>query len=351
MLEDLSTKDPETIVASLIDPKCGFESLLDTKLSNDYIVLIIRVLKIVSQSALMANKASIMRLISKETFIDRLTSFILGLSVQQLRDRRRSVYYWNDEKDFWENVIVLAEVLLATVPVRATEVLPKLLKATILFLPQIAHQNLDGTAQQEILSKLQKVQEKLDLSIAEVVRKAQACSDVPEEEPPDDFRTLTIYPTSEEITCQKRSFVRKNVVEGAYRDVHTYLDIQFRLLREDFVAPLRDAITTYMNQHLTERGDRKRISNIKIYKHVEFLFPCHVNDQVGIQLQFEYDAKRLKQKQNYAYSRRLMYGSLLVFTQNNFANIIFGRVLQRDLKQLQNNQIVSTYTYIIYLVY
>lgn len=341
-LEELSTQDPETIIFTLIDPKKGFDSLLDTNLSNDYIVLIIRVLKVVCQSPLMQNKASILRLISKDNFITHLTRFMMELCVQQERDRCRSRHYWNNENAFWENLLVLCEVLLATVPVRATEVLPKVLVTAVSFLPQIKHQNFNY---HNVLEELKVLDEKLKLVLEENERKRHAPKDVQEEEPPNDFKSLTIYPTSEEITTDKRSFLRKNVVEGAYKDVHTYLDVQFRLLREDFVAPLREAITKYMDQQLY-RGDRKRISNIKIYNHVEFLFPCHVNDQVGVQVQFEFDKKRLKQRQNYAYSRRLMYGSLLVFTQDNFGSLLFGRVLQRDIKQLEKHQVVIIFIFL-----
>ena len=55
------------------------------------------------------------------------------------------------------------------------------------------------------------------------------------EKPPNDFRDIPICPTSKEITTQERSFLRKNILKGSYENAEHYLDVQFRLLREDFV--------------------------------------------------------------------------------------------------------------------
>ena len=62
-----------------------------------------------------------------------------------------------------------------------------------------------------------------------------------DEEPPDDFREIEICPTSTDLANVK-PFLRKNQINGQYKDLDTYLDIQFRLLREDLVKPLRDSI-------------------------------------------------------------------------------------------------------------
>lgn len=104
-----------------------------------------------------------------------------------------------------------------------------------------------------------------------------------EEEPPDDFREISIYPTSEEITNSECSFVRKNKVEGSYRDVNQYLDIQFRLLREDFVAPLRQGVSDYIKQ---SKGliERKKIHSVRVHRKVHFLSTENVRDKVGFKV-------------------------------------------------------------------
>ncbi len=64
------------------------------------------------------------------------------------------------------------------------------------------------------------------------------------ENPPDDFRGIEIVPTSEELAKNEQPFLRSNIEEGAFKDLDHYLDVQFRLLREDFVGPLREGIAT-----------------------------------------------------------------------------------------------------------
>lgn len=60
-------------------------------------------------------------------------------------------------------------------------------------------------------------------------------------EPPESFRDLSILPTPEELIGD-RPYLRPNLVKGAYTDKEHYLDVQFRLLREDCFGPLRDGI-------------------------------------------------------------------------------------------------------------
>jgi hypothetical protein len=59
-------------------------------------------------------------------------------------------------------------------------------------------------------------------------------------EPPNDFTEMTIVPTFADIITDQKSFLRKNITNGAYQNVHHYLDVQFRLLREDYLCPLRE---------------------------------------------------------------------------------------------------------------
>ena len=62
------------------------------------------------------------------------------------------------------------------------------------------------------------------------------------QKPPNDFRDIPVCPTSKEIRTQERPFLRKNITKGRYDDAEHYLDVQFRLLREDFLEPLREGI-------------------------------------------------------------------------------------------------------------
>lgn len=73
-----------------------------------------------------------------------------------------------------------------------------------------------------------------------------------------DFREVTIFPNSAEILKDPGPLInrfcisfyyfmlivrlRKNVIEGKYENILHYLDVHFRLLREDCVSSIRDGI-------------------------------------------------------------------------------------------------------------
>ncbi len=62
-------------------------------------------------------------------------------------------------------------------------------------------------------------------------------------DPPDDFRSISVTPSPSELTSTSPPYLRPNIVEGTYRNPDHYLDVQFRLTREDYVGPLREAVT------------------------------------------------------------------------------------------------------------
>jgi len=67
------------------------------------------------------------------------------------------------------------------------------------------------------------------------------------EPPPNDFRQMSIFPDiRSDIHATGEPFLRRNIVKGGYDDAEHYLDVQFRLLREDFIRPLRNGIHEYM---------------------------------------------------------------------------------------------------------
>lgn len=65
-------------------------------------------------------------------------------------------------------------------------------------------------------------------------------------EAPEDFRQINIVPTPGELLSRSDVFLRPNKTCGAYNDANHYLDVQFRLQREDFVQPLRKGIQDFM---------------------------------------------------------------------------------------------------------
>ena len=147
--------------------------------------------------------------------------------------------------------------------------------------------------------------------------------------PPEDFRRLSVIPTHEDIFPQERPFLRENKVIGRYDNKEHYLDVQFRLLREDFVRPLRDGI-----QQLVVMGDQRnngkhRLDDIRVYDNVRILSPVFTSNGIAHKVRFDVSRFRGVQWEN---SKRLIFGSLLCLSKDKFENFVFATVANRELR-------------------
>jgi hypothetical protein len=83
----------------------------------------------------------------------------------------------------------------------------------------------------------------------------------------DGFRKMSICPNRDDIYLKRLPFFRKNIVKGKYFSVDHYLDVHFRLLREDFVRPLRNGINEYLSA-IKRNQPYNRIDGIRVYSNV-----------------------------------------------------------------------------------
>ncbi|CAF4356443.1 unnamed protein product [Rotaria sp. Silwood2] len=137
--------------------------------------------------------------------------------------------------------------------------------------------------------------------------------------PPDDFHELSIYPTLTEIFQQQTPYLRKNITTGQYNNGTHYLDIHFRLLREDFLWPLREAICQYMSDD--NRNVSFRNSNVRLYRNTTFT--GSMCSQAGILFSLFIDLQSLPKTIIWTNSRRLIYGNLLAATFDDFYTSCF----------------------------
>ncbi|XP_022092100.1 NFX1-type zinc finger-containing protein 1-like isoform X2 [Acanthaster planci] len=148
-----------------------------------------------------------------------------------------------------------------------------------------------------------------------------------EKPPPNNFRDIPIFPESREIRQVTRPFLRKNIIKGKYESVEHYLDVQFRLLREDFVAPLREGVTEF----LTDTTGRPQ--DIRIYQNV--VVQNRTMGENGFIYTLNFDVRPLK-RVRWEASKRLLYGSFVCLTKDKFHHIICATVENRkpaDLAQ------------------
>ncbi|ELU00979.1 hypothetical protein CAPTEDRAFT_62018, partial [Capitella teleta] len=156
----------------------------------------------------------------------------------------------------------------------------------------------------------------------------------------EDFKSLPITPTLADLMSDELPFLRKNKITGRYRSVQHYLDVQFRLLREDFISPLRNGIQELLRSKELRKVKQTRLNyqgDIRLYQNVHINVP--ICGRYGIVYRLSFDVAALK-KVDWEHSKRLITGSLLCLSADNFKTIIFAIVSDRDVKQLRRGHIL-----------
>lgn len=154
-------------------------------------------------------------------------------------------------------------------------------------------------------------------------------------EPPENFRELSIIPTREDIIASQDQdqelFLRKNKIQGHYNNEEHYLDVQFRLLREDFLRPLRDGIQQLMAMD-SDSSSNDRLQDVRVYENVRILNPVCTSNGVAYKIRFDIASFHRVQWEN---SKRLIFGSLLCLSKDNFNSFAFATVANRELKDIR----------------
>ena len=148
------------------------------------------------------------------------------------------------------------------------------------------------------------------------------------EAPPDDFLQLSVLPTCDDMKEDKNIFVRPAVLEGGYKDKVHYLDVQFRLMKQDFVIPLRKGINEFQKS-----GKKKHFSpsDLRMYYDVHIL---GIVTQSGIDHVLQFDVKKLKSVK-WDFSKRLIFGSLVCLSKDGFETIAMATISNRDTEDLK----------------
>ncbi|KAK0419941.1 hypothetical protein QR680_014419 [Steinernema hermaphroditum] len=144
--------------------------------------------------------------------------------------------------------------------------------------------------------------------------------------PPEDFRTISVVPTKEDMLVIDKPYLRKNVTKGHYDDGDHYLDVQFRLLREDLLDPLRSGVNSYRSAAGTRgKGD------VYVYENVKIGYPRLDMDMGEMVFPVQF-----KPRHRCRWIRQMIFGSLVVLSKDGFEqDFIFGTVAIRDLFDLQ----------------
>ncbi|CDW74883.1 UNKNOWN [Stylonychia lemnae] len=163
-------------------------------------------------------------------------------------------------------------------------------------------------------------------------------------QPPDDFQDIDVIPTFHELQKDGIPFLRKMPTEGVFQNTHYYLDVVYRLLREDAIRPLREGISVMSKQqNLGQIQDQSnyqiqkklnrdlRDAGVKLYDEVALynLTITRNSPDIAITLRiFE------KGKSNWMTSKKLLPGSLVIISKDEFKSFDFFLVSERNGKQM-----------------
>ena len=146
------------------------------------------------------------------------------------------------------------------------------------------------------------------------------------------FRSLSTLPTLDDIHCAPTRYLRPIKTTGSFADGEEYLDIQFRLLREDLISPLRNGIREIRNETLLHERKEK----LGIYSAVKIVNRSYTYS--GITNIISFDCRH-RSNIRWEFSRRLMSNNLLCMSKDGFQTMIFATVARRDIQILKEGRI------------
>lgn len=333
-LEELSDKEPSDIVFVICNKSNGFVDLFSQNKEPDWLFLLMKTTVKICNAEFSETKRFILSEICQNTrFLDHLLSYVQTTPNENDQCRRENMGV------FYENCLTVCEAITELFQKTAAERLNMLINGFIVASSEIQRNICPGMKinHDVIMSKVTKILQQFTNSNTSNASRSHDKYDRQNALPPEHFRRLSVYPTPGDMDSGV-SFLRPNITKGAYHDVEHYLDVQFRLLREDFVAPLREGIKVYKENNRNCIDARKKLNDIHIYRNVQFeQDTTFIQDKMGYTINFNL---RNRLKFNWDISKRFMYGSLLIFTADEFHHFFLGIVLCRDKQLLENGQLI-----------
>ena len=335
MEELLQFEKGDLVIMEMLNTKGGFTELLKkSEMKNDLIYMAIELL------AKLFNKCTKKHSLLELSQLIITTEFIKNHIVTLLNKlMMRSWTFKIDKLNlFMNNTCILMKNIMQRMPDKIDEC------NMAIVLMQVAGPTLGVSA--EIVGAITEVNTMKDtlLEDKEAFRKGNLMSgnskhrkhqDMDGLPPPENFRELPILPELKDLQFNEQPFLRKNKVDGRYDDLDHYLDVQFRLLREDYINPLRNGIREY-RRSLTSDKTVKRFSDIKVYSNVHVVRPICTNKGILHVIQFDVTPFANVRWES---SKRLIFGSLVCLSMDDFETILFATISERDTKEIQKGLI------------
>ena len=311
---------PDDVVLAVLKEKEGFTELLEAQeLKPDWIKLLLKIFALISKSDMRANVIDLYSMLIRSPLIgSEVINLVQELPVQSTASEAT--------EEFIDNVLTVFEKisLLFTRSLRSLPV-----AELVLILPVL---NIER--QEEFKSRTNELVKARTACVKDNSRQNgrnfpfSSCLGAP----PEDFRELSIVPSYEDLRPTKEPYLRPIKERGQYSDGEEYLDVQFRLMKEDFLAPLREGL----KEILLEKEQRKRKIHMRVYQNVRIkTLQC---SRGGITHRIQLDAGN-RRSFRWKHAKRLLIGSLLCFSKDKFETFIFATVANRRPLLLEEGQI------------
>ncbi|XP_078092539.1 NFX1-type zinc finger-containing protein 1 isoform X1 [Mustelus asterias] len=329
-MEGLLDKEPSEIVITLAYGS-SLKDLLSQQLNSSFIQLICKVLCKACRSK--TDRQSIQHLLGivKDSVFLKvlLPRYVVQMSTDPVPLRRQQY------PEYIESILFLLQELVSIFPASSVQEMSMMI---LVLDPTMNTLRAAGVSIGEhIENSLEKVKNIIH-HLQERKRDGTLRTDThmlidnQESGPEDNYRTMTIYPTYNEVHLEERPFLRPNIITEKYANTEVYLDTHFRLLREDFVRPLREGILELLRNYDDKGLRRKKFDDIRVYFNTRILVPLCTSTGVGYKVQFDTRPLKFVRWQN---SKRLLYGSLVCISKDNFETLLFATVSNRDPVELK----------------
>uniref|UniRef100_A0A2K6MG68 Zinc finger NFX1-type containing 1 n=1 Tax=Rhinopithecus bieti TaxID=61621 RepID=A0A2K6MG68_RHIBE len=329
-LESLLQKDPSEVVITLATSLGLKELLSHSSMKSNFLELICQVLRKACSSKMDRQSVlHVLGILKNSKFLKVcLPAYVVGMITEPIPDIR------NQYPEHISNIISLLQDLVSVFPASSVQETSMLVSLLPTSLNALRASGVDIEEETEKnLEKVQTIIEHLQEKRREGTLRVDTYTLVqPEaEDHVESYRTMPIYPTYNEVHLDERPFLRPNIISGKYDSTAIYLDTHFRLLREDFVRPLREGILELL-QSFEDQGLRKRkFDDIRIYFDTRIITPMCSSSGIVYKVQFDTKPLKFVRWQN---SKRLLYGSLVCMSKDNFETFLFATVSNREQEDL-----------------
>ncbi|KAM6946973.1 NFX1-type zinc finger-containing protein 1 isoform 1-T1 [Lycodopsis pacificus] len=350
-LKELSGKDPSAVAITLSAHPALKEVLHCTDMRQDLIELLCLVLSKAFKSH--ADRCTLQHLagiIKDSGFFRTVLPHYLGGMVSEFNPDRRADYPLH-----MENILTILSQVLSIFPASSAQSVSLILTMLNASIDKLRALGVDIQPQTEesvenIEVLIKHLQEKSRDRTLRSDKDTYALLPTADEDMQPDFRTIPIYPTPEELQLEQRPFLRANLTSQRYTNTHLYLDTHFRLLREDFVRPLREGIQHLLRIQAEKGGGddgsqnhlkTNQFDDIRVYFDTKLVVPRCTPAGIAYVVQFDIQPLKFVRWQN---SKRLIFGSLVCLSCDNFESFLFATVSDRDPKTLEQGLVQIAFT-------